>query len=144
MLFSIDVRRSGSKRPKHLLHNPMYQQEGRVAYKGQLFSAPMDWSSMVEQLKKLESTETHISLPVTGEVLASRVRIVISSGLMDLNSLLKQATVRRNIVVQLITMHGDARHPDYDVDVSAVASRAQLLAPTDAANYSEWPRGVSE
>ena len=99
MLFSIVFRRSGSKRVKHLLHNLMFQQDGWVAYMGHLSSAPMDWSSMVAQLKKIESAETHISLPGTGEVLASWVRIVISSGLLDLSSLLKQATVRRNVVV---------------------------------------------
>eukprot|EP00959_Pyramimonas_sp_CCMP1952_P300068 6276178-Pyramimonas_sp.AAC.1 len=36
MLFSIDVRQAQrSKRPKHLLHAPLFQNEGRVAYKGQ-------------------------------------------------------------------------------------------------------------
>ena len=77
-----------------------------------MFSAPMDWSSMVDQLRKLEKDELHISLPVVGEVLAARVRIVIASGLVDLNALIKQATVRRN-VVELIKMHRDAKHPDY-------------------------------
>ena len=56
-------------------------------------------------------------MPVLGEVLAARVRIVIASGLVDLNALIKQATVRRNVVVQLIKMHRDAHHPDYNVDL---------------------------
>ena len=75
---------------------------------------------MIEQLQKLEKEEPHISLPVMGEVLAARVRIAISSGLVDLNALIKQATVRRNIVVQLIRMHRDANHPDYKVDLACV------------------------
>ena len=67
-----------------------------------------------------------------GAVLAARVRITIASGLVDLNRLLRQATVRRNIVVQLIRMRRDAGHPDYvDVDMQRVQSRAELLASTD-------------
>eukprot|EP00959_Pyramimonas_sp_CCMP1952_P194416 4065222-Pyramimonas_sp.AAC.1 len=111
-LFSIDVRQTQrSKRPKHLLHSPMYQNEGRVAYKGQLFSAPMDWASMVEQMKKLEAGSLHIALPVTGAVLANRVRVVVTSGLVGLNGLLKEATVRRNVVVELVSMHKAANQP---------------------------------
>ena len=85
MLFSIDVRHSNrSTRAKHMLHNPLYQIDGRIAYKGQLFSAPMDWASMMDQLEKMEKDEVHVSLPVTGAIFASRVRLVISSGLVDL------------------------------------------------------------
>ena len=112
-LFSIDLRKAQpSKRKKHLLHNPLYQVDGRIAYKGQLFSAPMDWTHMVDQLQKLEKGLVHPCLPITGKILESRVRLVISSGLVDLK-LIKQATVRRHIVVQLIAMHRDAGHPDY-------------------------------
>ena len=65
----------------------------------------------------LHAEEVHISLRVLGEVLAARVRIVIKSGLVDLNALIKQAFVRRNIVVELIKMHRDANHPDYNVNL---------------------------
>ena len=109
----------------------MYGRDGRVAYKGKIFSAPMDWDSMVEQFKKIEKQETNIVLPATGELLASRVRIAVASGLVDLNALLKQATVRRHIVVQLISMHRDAGHPDYNVDMKEVKARAQKIATTD-------------
>ena len=92
----------------------------------------MNWDDLLEQLKELEAHEPHISLPVQGAVLAARVRITIASGLVDLNRLLRQATVRRNIVVQLIRMRRDAGHPDYvGVDMQRVQSRAKLLASTD-------------
>ena len=77
MLFCIDTRHS--RRRKHLLENLLYQHEGRAAYKGHLFSAPMAWRSMVEQLKKLDAEEVRVSLLVLGEVLAARVRIVIAA-----------------------------------------------------------------
>ena len=57
-----------------------------------------------------KNEETHISLPITGSVLAARMRIVVTSGLMDVSRLLKQATVRRNVVVQIIRMLHDARN----------------------------------
>ena len=43
MLFSIGKRGKERKsRRRHLLHDAMYSSERRVAFKGQLFSAPMD------------------------------------------------------------------------------------------------------
>ena len=61
----------------------------------------------------------------------ARVRLWITSGLVDLNQHLKQATVRRDIVVQLFRMHRDAGHPDYgSIDMKEVERRAQALAPS--------------
>ena len=133
MLFEISVRRdaAGAKK-KHLLHETLYSNQGRVAFKGQLFSAPMDWASMVEQLEAMEKEETLISIPVTGAVLAQRVRLAITAGLTELNKCLKQATVRRNIVVQLIRMQRDALHPNYQrYALKDVELKAKELAPTD-------------
>ena len=45
---------------------------------------------------------------------------------------MKQATVRRDVVVQLIRMHRDAGHPEYQaIDMKDVERRAQELAPTN-------------
>ena len=130
-LFSID-RRHTQRRHKHNLLDNIYESRGRVLFKGQLFSAPMNWDDLLGQLKNLEAQQPHIPLPVQAAVLAARVRITIASGLVDLNRLLRQATVRRNIVVQLIRMRRDAGHPDYvGVDMQRVSSRAQQLASTD-------------
>ena len=143
MLFSIDVRHSQrSSRTKHKMHDPLYQIDGRIAYKGQLFSAPMDWNNMVDQLEKMGNHEVHVSLPVTGAVLASRVRLVIASGLVDLNKLLKQATVRKHIVLALIALQRDAGHPDYQqLNMREVAENAEELASSDAAVL---PNGLAE
>ena len=89
----------------------------------------MNWEDLVEQLRKLEDAETHIALPVQGAVLAARVRITIASGLVDINRLLRQATIRRNVVVQLIRMRRDAGHPAYrGIDMREVQKRARELA----------------
>ena len=113
-----------------------------MLFKGQLFSAPMSWDDLLEQLQELEAHEPHISLPVQGAVLAARVRITIAVGLADYNKLLRQCTIRRNIVVQLIRMRRDAGHPDYvGVDMTRVATRAQHLASTDAPTI---PSGLVE
>ena len=67
-----------------------------------------------------------ISLPVQGAVLAARVRVTIAAGLVDLNKLLRQATVRRNVVEQLIIMRKEAGHPDYQhVDMHKVKRRSR-------------------
>ncbi len=130
MLFSIDRRQP--KRRKHNLLEKVYAHQGRVAFKGQMFSAPMDWRSTLEQLEHMEAAEAHVALPAMGAVLAARVRISIASGLVDLNRLLRQATVRRNVVVQLIRMRRDAGHPDYaSLDMRQVELRARELTTTD-------------
>ena len=41
-LFSID-RKATHRRQKHNLLDTIYEGRGRVLFKGQLFSAPMDW-----------------------------------------------------------------------------------------------------
>ena len=83
-LFSID-RKATHKRAKHNLLDTMYEGRGRVLFKGQLFSAPMDWAGILEQLEKSGSEDPLISLPVQGAVLAARVRVTIAAGLVDLN-----------------------------------------------------------
>ena len=40
----------------------MYEARGRVLFKVQLYSVPMNWDEMLDQLKKLEAEETLISL----------------------------------------------------------------------------------
>lgn len=130
-LFSID-RRATHRRQKHSLLDPMYAGTGRVLFKGQLFLSPMDWMGILQQLKKLEEDSALISLPVPGAVLAGRVRVTIAAGLVDLNKLLRQATVRRNVVEQLIRMGRDAGHPDYQhVDMHDVRRRSRELATSD-------------
>ena len=81
MTLFIAKKQRGQRR--HLMHNPLYQATQRVAFKGQVFSAPMDWSSMIEQLQQMEKKDALIALPHVGAVLASKVRIQISSGLVS-------------------------------------------------------------
>jgi hypothetical protein len=110
----------------------MYQSDTRVAFKGQVFTAPLDWSNMLEQLQEMEAKESLIALPHVGEVLATMVKLQISSGLVSLNKHIKHATVRRNVVVQLIRMFRDAGHVDYQhLDMSDVQRRSVLLSDSD-------------
>ena len=62
-LFSID-RKATHRRQKHTLVDTMYEGTGRVLFKGQLFSAPMDWAGILEQLEKSREEDPLISLPV--------------------------------------------------------------------------------
>ena len=113
-LFSIGARDGGRKSSrKHMLHDVMYSAQTRVAFKGQVFSAPMDWAAIQQQPQKIDKEESTVMLPVVGSALASRIRVLVSSGLVDLNKCLREATVRRNVVVQLIRMFRDSGSPDY-------------------------------
>ena len=120
-------------------HRPLLRlnyMQVRTAFKGQIFSAPMDWSGMVQQLENMEHNETYRCVPMSGEALAARVQIQIQAGLVDLNRLIKQATVRRHVVVQLIRMWRDAGHPDYKdaFQGKAFYRRLHSLSPTTDAS----------
>ena len=87
---------------------------------------------MLQQLRRMNEEETFRCVPVVGQALAARVQIAITSGLVDLNRCLKQATVRRLIVEQLIRMWRDAGHPDFQgISMDRVKGQLQKLAPTD-------------
>ena len=95
-------------------------------------SSSVHWTGILEQLEKSQEDGALISLPVQGSVLAARVRVTIAAGLVELNKLLRQATVRRNVVEQLIRMRKEAGHPDYQhVDLREVRRRSRELATTD-------------
>ena len=123
-VFTIGQRRQErSNRPRHLMHDAMFSAPTRVAFKGQIFSAPLDWSSLLKQLEELEANEVRRvtgaggvlppDLPIVGQALAARVQVEVQGGLMSISNVLKQATVRRDIVVRLIMMFHDLGHPDY-------------------------------
>ena len=132
-LFSIGARgHEGKARKRHKLDEAMYTSQERIAFKGQLFSAPMDWRSVLEQIKEMETAPRIVDLPVTGEILAKRVKVSVAAGLVDLNNLLREATVRYDVVVRLIQMHKDAGHSDYThLDMPRVRELARSLNSTD-------------
>ena len=128
-LFSIGAAGQEHKvRKRHKLDEAMYMSQQRVAFKGQLFSAPMDWRCVLEQIKEMEESPRIVDLPVTGEILAKRVKVSVTAGLIDLNSLLREATVRYDVIVRLIQMHKDAGHADYTrVNMERVKALAKTL-----------------
>ena len=135
-LFTVGARGRAKKGnasvKQHLLHEAMYSANQRVAYKGQILSAPMNWLGIQKQLEEMDRDAVYVSLPVTKEVLAARVQVAIGSGLVDLNKCIREATVRRPIVVRLIEMHRERMHPDYQQQLMEdVRRRVQELAPTD-------------
>ena len=113
------------------MNKEMFASTGRIAFKGQVFSAPLNQEAILQQLLDLEKQEP-LALPVGGAVLAARCRLWISSGLTDLNKLLKQATMRRNVVVEYIRMMKATGHTDYkNVEMDEVKRRARCMVPTD-------------
>ena len=134
-LFTIGQRKTKNRkaRTRHLMMETMYSADARVAYKGQVFSTAMDWNETQKQLEAFDNDATLVAdLPLTGEILEARVAVSISSGLVDLNKCIKEATVRRNVVVQLIRMHRDSGHPQYQrLNMADVERRAKLLTPDD-------------
>ena len=142
-LFTLGARES-DKKPRrgkrHKLHDAMYASKHRTAYKGQLFSAPMDWRSIQEQLEAAAKDVRFVDLPMHGEILEKRVKLSITSGLVDLNKYVRQATVRYDVMVRLIAMHKAAREPDYvNLDMNQVAANARLLNPS---NEPQVPSGL--
>ena len=58
-LFCIELKRQEqSSHKKDCLTKPMFQSTGRICFKGQVFSAPMDQDDILEQLLRMEGTVT--------------------------------------------------------------------------------------
>ena len=83
-------------------------------------------------------------LPVHGAVLAAQVRLCITAGLVDLNKVLKEATVRVDIVIRLISMLKDSGHPDFQrVEMREVERLAWNLVPRNTSGQEATvPVGV--
>ena len=80
----------------------------------------------------MDRDAVYVALPVTGDLLAARVQVAIGSGLVDLNKCIREATIRRPIVVRLIEMHRAKGHPDYQKQsMDQVRPRVRDLAPSD-------------
>ena len=60
---------------KHLMLHQMFQATRRIAYRGQVFSAPMNLHDIVNQIERADTGEYRVALPHTGEVLASIVQV---------------------------------------------------------------------
>ena len=54
----------------------------RTAFEGRPFSAPMDWSGMVQQFESMKHNEAYRCVPARGEAFAARVQIDIQVGLL--------------------------------------------------------------
>lgn len=68
-LFSVGARGQDHKtRKRHKLDEAMYVSQQRVAFNGQLFSAPMDWRSVMEQIKDVDKEPRIVDFPVSGEI----------------------------------------------------------------------------
>ena len=106
----------------------------------------MDWQNIRKQLEQRTKDDAKIVLPVHGEILASRVRLCITAGLLDLNKCLKEATVRVDIVIRLIRMLKDAGHPDFRrVNMREVEELARDLVPRNTSGHeATFPVGVED
>jgi hypothetical protein len=97
-------------------------------------------------LEQISKNETKIVLPVHGEILATRVRLCIAAGLVDLNKCLKEATVRVDIVIRLISMLKDSGHPDFQrVNMREVDKLAWNLVPRNTSGQeATFPVGIED
>ena len=93
-LFSVGAHgQDHHTRERHKLDEAMYMSKQRVAFKGQLFSAPMDWRSVMEQINDLDKQPRIVDLPVSGEMLEKRVRVSVSAGLVWVNCFLREIII---------------------------------------------------
>ena len=113
---------------KHIMHERIFNCDERVGFRGNVFSAPMDWKEILQQIDALDASEPRVALPHTGAVLASSVQVHVSGGLLQVSRYMKEATVRRYVVIRLILMKKESGHRDYQhLDTDVVRERAEAL-----------------
>ena len=85
-------------------------------------------------------------LLVCGQILATRVGLSITAGLVELNKCLKETTVRVEVVIKLIKMLKDSGHVDFQrVCLREVAVVAQgLVPPNTPGDQATIPVGLEE
>ena len=66
-LFYIELKRQEqTSRRKDCLDKELFSSTGRIAFKGQVFSAPLDQDGILEQLRRMEESEP-LALPAGGD-----------------------------------------------------------------------------
>ena len=85
-MFSIGAKEQERKsRRGHLMHDARYSSEARAAFKGQVYTAPMNWMALLEQLELMEQDTSYRVVPLVGQALAAQVRVCIKAGFVYRN-----------------------------------------------------------
>ena len=107
-----------------------------VGARGNATSFPMPWADILRLLKDVDDNQASgrdaADLPHTGDELAHWVQILLkTSGAEELNaSLIHQATVRGDVVVELIEELKKRGHRAYkDIDMRKVRAKASQAFP---------------
>ena len=72
-----------SRIPQHLMHHRFLQAEERVGFRGHVFSAPMAWQDIMQQIDEIDQQQARVVLPHVGAVLASIVHLQMSGGSLN-------------------------------------------------------------
>ena len=100
----------------------------------------MNVRDIAEQLDRVDRHDPRVALSQDGRVLASIVQIQVEGALKNIGKYIREATVRRDVVVRLIQMLKDDGHRDYQhLHMDEVEERARRL--TERANQQQ-PGGM--
>lgn len=123
----------------NLRKTKVHMQETRVGARGNMTAFQVPWENVFEEMVKLRE-QSNVQLPRVGSDLLQLVQVVLQLDAkagekptqQERRELLASATVRREVVIKLVSTMKDLGHRDYSsVDMSEVIERAQLLPEAD-------------
>ena len=132
LCFSMESRHRGD----NLFDEEAHMARHRVGARGNALTFPLPWEDLTKFLDEAADDEAAMSkkLPRTGDELAEVVRVLLKTNKQgetteaEIKTLIHQAIVRRQVVVDLILHMKMCGHPIYQpLDESVVRSRAETL-----------------
>ena len=125
----------------------VHMQEHRVGARGNMAAFQVPWETIFAEMHRLKETAV-VQLPRVGKDLLQLVHVVLhvhggdEPTKEEKRKLLQGATVRRDVVIELIDKMKELGHRDYvDIDMDCVKQRALLLHSGNSGD-AQIPDGV--
>ena len=94
------------------MHERMFQPPTQYTCKSNVFSVPMPWEEIYEQLTQNDTKKKGIALPHSQERMETMVHLCLAGGSLNLARFVSEFSVRQRVVLDLCEMLVHRKHPD--------------------------------
>ena len=109
---SMIVFRSEGEPRGHMMHEHMFQPPTQYKYKSNVFSVPMPWEEIFEQMTTNDQRKGGVALPHDQGAIETMVHLCLAGGSLNLARFVSEFVVRQRVVLDLCEMLVGMKHPD--------------------------------